>query len=590
MSYISGTDGDDVLLGTIDNDIIRGGGGQDVIDGIYGADQLYGDAGNDIFRFSSVRSSTVDYGMGIIDGGLGFDTIDLASVGPTSFSVSNNMAYVTVGSQRYSVTDVENILLGNSTAFVTANLGYVGPAINLVSGYGNDFFSVNGPISVASGSGDDFVFLTASGSSTVAVFDGGAGQDRLGLNIGQVVDIGAGTVRTVGQSAGPTYLFSGFEIFESAAGDSTIYGDANDNTIRATNSFAGYSVHFYGAGGNDTLTGHAGNDYLDGGSGVDTISGGLGDDVIDGGTDRDTVIVSARFTESLITRTGQTGAIVVGPDGTDTLQNVETIRFSDGFLNLKSASALFDGLYYAVHNADVFLAQINAETHYGQKGWLEGRDPNALFSTSAYLAVNADVRAAGINPLAHFDSFGWQEGRDASAAFDTTLYLLNNPDVAAAGIDPFAHFLTSGQAEGRQAYAAIGTQIMANGFDPEYYLLANADVAVAAVASGKDVNGFAFEHYQTIGWHEGRDPNALFDTSGYISAYSDVAAAGINPLDHFSQFGWKEGRDPSISFDTSEYMNHYQDVAQAGIDPMLHYLQSGAYETRSTFSDNAFDL
>jgi len=45
-----------------------------------------------------------------------------------------------------------------------------------------------------------------------------------------------------------------------------------------------------------------------------------------------------------------------------------------------------------------------------------------------------------------------------------------------------------------------------------------------------------------FGWHEGRDPSAGFDTTGYLAANPDVAAAGVNPLDHYLMFGVYEGR------------------------------------------------
>ena len=61
-------------------------------------------------------------------------------------------------------------------------------------------------------------------------------------------------------------------------------------------------------------------------------------------------------------------------------------------------------------------------------------------------------------------------------------------------------------------------------------------------------------HFNTFGWHEGRNPNAWFDTAGYLAHYADVAAAGVNPLEHYEQFGWKEGRDPSAGFDTLGYL------------------------------------
>ena len=126
------------------------------------------------------------------------------------------------------------------------------------------------------------------------------------------------------------------------------------------------------------------------------------------------------------------------------------------------------------------------------------------------------------------------------------------------------------------------------GFDAEYYLLSNPDVAQAASASGRDPFAFAYEHWSQFGWKEWRNPNAVFDTKGYLNAYADVKAAGVDPLMHYDQSGWKEGRDPSKGFDTTAYLAAYGDVAKAKIDPMLQYLQQGAIEGRNTFGDTSF--
>jgi len=93
-------------------------------------------------------------------------------------------------------------------------------------------------------------------------------------------------------------------------------------------------------------------------------------------------------------------------------------------------------------------------------------------------------------------------------------------------------------------------------------------------------------HYQNYGAREGRDPNAWFDTSAYLQANEDVAAAGINPLDHYHQFGWREERDPSAAFDTRAYLAANPDVAAAGFDPLSHFLQFGIYEGRDPHGDN----
>ena len=92
------------------------------------------------------------------------------------------------------------------------------------------------------------------------------------------------------------------------------------------------------------------------------------------------------------------------------------------------------------------------------------------------------------------------------------------------------------------------------------------------------------QHFNTFGWKEGRDPNAYFDTRGYLATYADVAAAGVNPFEHFMTFGWKEGRDPSPAFNTSAYLLANPDVAAVGTNPLVHYLTYGVHEGRSALA------
>lgn len=246
------------------------------------------------------------------------------------------------------------------------------------------------------------------------------------------------------------------------------------------------------------------------------------------------------------------------------------------------STGLVDAQYYLAANPDVAASGMDPAAHYASSGWKEGRNPDAFFSTNGYLAANPDVAKAGVNPLDHYDQSGWKEGRDPSAAFDNEQYVAHNPDVKATGMDPLLHYLKYGQVEGRATYAAIGkpSDFTHGSFDSEYYLLANPDVAKAALASGGDSFAFAFQHYQSSGWKEGRKADAFFDSAYYLAHNPDVAAAGMNPLAHYDQFGWKEGRDPSAAFDTSAYLAANPDVAAAHIDPLLHYLQYGANEGR----------
>jgi hypothetical protein len=117
--------------------------------------------------------------------------------------------------------------------------------------------------------------------------------------------------------------------------------------------------------------------------------------------------------------------------------------------------------------------------------------------------------------------------------------------------------------------------------DDLYYNIMNPDVWNAHFD--------ADAHFAQFGWKEGRNPNAFFDTKGYLAANPDVANAGIDPLQHYHTFGWKEGRDPSANFDTDKYLAANPDVAAAHVDPLEHYLHYGLNEGRFSFADGLFN-
>jgi hypothetical protein len=185
---------------------------------------------------------------------------------------------------------------------------------------------------------------------------------------------------------------------------------------------------------------------------------------------------------------------------------------------------------------------------------------------------------------------------DGGVGDDTAVFSLNFNDYAVQDLG--ATLLVIGQG-GVRTLAAIehlqfaDTTItpanLADGnplFDTLYYLSRNPDVFQAGVN--------ALDHYNTSGWHEGRDPNPYFDTSGYLAVNADVAAAGANPLAHYQTNGWREGRDPSAIFDTTRYLINNPDVAAAGVEPLAHYLFAGFAEGRAAYRaigsvSNGFD-
>ncbi|MFC1458351.1 M10 family metallopeptidase [Microvirga arabica] len=281
-----------------------------------------------------------------------------------------------------------------------------------------------------------------------------------------------------------------------------------------------------GGAGSDVLSGNQANNALFGGGGDDRLLGGSGNDTLDGGAGWDTAVFSGLLSQYSITHLAD-GSISladlrpVGPDGTDILWSIEALRFSDG-------------LYRSSEVGSRMVVSVLQTTSVSPL--------KTTFTAQVYLAANVDVAAAGVDPLEHFIRYGAAEGR------------------AGSGVNP-------AQAVGRS---------ITKGFDADFYLLTNPDVAAARVNP--------LDHYNSFGWKEGRDPNADFDTSYYLAVYRDIAAARVNPLDHYNGFGWREGRDPSSRFDTTSYLAANPDVAAAGVNPLDHFLVHGIYEGRSAWN------
>ena len=102
-------------------------------------------------------------------------------------------------------------------------------------------------------------------------------------------------------------------------------------------------------------------------------------------------------------------------------------------------------------------------------------------------------------------------------------------------------------------------------FAREYYLRSNLDVARSCMNPIK--------HYIHHGWHEGRNPNQIFNTKWYLKTYPSVARAGMNPLYHYLKHGSAEGRNPSATFSTREYLASHPDAVKSGLNPLSHFLR-----------------
>lgn len=103
--------------------------------------------------------------------------------------------------------------------------------------------------------------------------------------------------------------------------------------INSPKNFAGVtgtvqSNSIAGTDGTDNLIGTAGNDTIQAKGGNDTLNGLAGDDLLDGGSGVDTAIYNGNSAAYTINRT-QSGFSVTGPEGNDTLIEIERFDFQD---------------------------------------------------------------------------------------------------------------------------------------------------------------------------------------------------------------------------------------------------------------------
>lgn len=201
-------------------------------------------------------------------------TLGTISPSPGTFAFG---AYV--GSQKYTISNIELILLSNADNYFGPP-DNMGANIEVRSGSGSDYFQIAGNYTIDSGAGNDTFFISpVIGQVTSGIIDGGAGTDLLKTNIGFNVNLATG----IATSFTSTYVISGIEdvtVSIYAYAPPSVTGDASANVL-SVNTYGddgSGGVTFFGGGGNDTLNGSAGADILDGGTDADIMAGGKGDD------------------------------------------------------------------------------------------------------------------------------------------------------------------------------------------------------------------------------------------------------------------------------------------------------------------------
>jgi Ca2+-binding RTX toxin-like protein len=115
------------------------------------------------------------------------------------------------------------------------------------------------------------------------------------------------------------------------------------NALALQSYIMGGADHLTGGDDADKIRGFDGNDQLFGGGGNDELYGDAGNDTLDGGANNDIAGFSGASTNFKISKSGANWVVsdtrAVGNQGTDTLINIERVKFDDRTLSLSLTSS-----------------------------------------------------------------------------------------------------------------------------------------------------------------------------------------------------------------------------------------------------------
>ena len=335
--------------------------------------------------------------------GLTSDSLTGESVSSAGDLNGDGLADIIVGAPGSGANGAAYVIYGRQPDAAVTRVG-TGVGQNLVGGSFNDTLTGLG--------GDDHLY----GNGGADVLNGGDGAD--------VLNGGAGT-DTASYADAPQAV----TVTLAQQGSPQNTGGAGKDTLISIENLIG-STH------NDTLTG-------DGGENV--ITGGLGDDTIDGGAGNDTAAFSGNYAAYQVSVSN--GVITVrGPDGTDTLTNIEQLRFADQTINV-SAQILPPGITGST-GPDTLNGTPGADNIYG----LGGND--TIKGGAGNDTLDGGSGNDNLNGGAGTDTATYA---DAAAGVTVNLQLASAQNTGGAGID------TLSQIENLTGSAFADTLTAANG-------------------------------------------------------------------------------------------------------------------------------
>jgi Ca2+-binding RTX toxin-like protein len=318
IENLIGSAHNDTLIGTSGDNVLEGGAGYDLLIGGAGADVLDGGLGVDTASYEASSSAvTIDLASGMGTGG--------DAQGDTLTSVEDVVG--SNGDDVFVASDARNKLDGgdgvDTVSYAESDEAVV---VDLNLGVGTGGYAEGDElVSIENVTGSNFND-TIVGDDSSNLLVGDDGDDRL---LG-----GEGDDSFDGGSGNDTVSYADAAVAVSASlvtnsgaldhGASTEY-----DTFQSIENLEGSSF-------DDVLIGDSSTNILSGGDGDDVITGGAGDDVIDGGLGNADVAVytgnASGFTVTI--ENGEISVVNSTASETDTLTNVEILRFDDGDISL----------------------------------------------------------------------------------------------------------------------------------------------------------------------------------------------------------------------------------------------------------------
>ena len=344
-----------------DEQMVLGSAGQ-TLTARDGGDTLVGGPGGDIFH--------VGAGTDTLNGGGGGDTAVFAGASSDyQLSLSNGVVTVTGAGGTATLTSVETLKFDDRSV----NAATIGAVLtgtdspNTLTGGNNDdtIYGLGGNDTLKGGAGNDLLDggpgndtlnggagtdtatyadatsgVTVSLQITTAQNTGGAGSDTL-TAIENLIGSSFNDTLTAAAAGSVLQGMGGSDTLVSGAGNDTLDGGAGNDTASYALAAAAVTVSLAVSGPQNT---HAGTDTLIsienliGSKFNDTLTPGAGVESIDGGAGTDTVVYAGAAAAYVIGHSGA-ATTVTGAGQTDSLTNVEVLKFADEQLVITDAGA-----------------------------------------------------------------------------------------------------------------------------------------------------------------------------------------------------------------------------------------------------------